>query len=922
MPFPFLSHSPTHSLKQACSQGRLVEASLALSTLSHKSPSEETCSSILDLCASQKAARQGQQIHSRIIKSVGGDSCFLETKLLFMYGKCGYISDAQNLFDGMLQRSVFTWNALIGAYVSNGFPVEAIGVYLQMRILGASPDACTFASVLKAFGAVNDLDCGVELHGLGIKSGVISNVFVSNALVTMYAKCGDSEASMKLFHLLPEKTDVVSWNSVISACLLSGEWLEALEFFRQVIKAGIGINSYTFLGGIQACTELFHLKLGREIHAVMIRCNRDLEKIETNALLVMYARCDDMDAAVRVFKEMHSKDNISWNSLLSGYVHNGSYEKALQLFAEMQTVCFHPPDQVSVITVASALGRLTRLRPGMQVHAYAVKHGLHSDLQLSNTLMDMYTKCSCFEYAHRIFGQMIHRDYISWTTAVTGYAQKGRYSEALDHFRRVQREEGMKVDAVMIGSILLACSGLKCSRHTKQIHCYTIKHGLLDLMLENSFVDVYGDCGETDYANKVFRNVGSKDVISWTSMISCYVRNQLYDEAIFMFRDMIVKAKLNPDAVALNSILAAIAGCSCLRKGKEVHCFLVRKGFGVDESIATSLVDMYGNCGSLEKCYKVFEMAEPKCLVLWTCLINACGMHGRGKDAIVLFERMLDSGLVPDHVAFLGILYACCHSGLVKEGMKCLDDMKNKYCMEPWPDHYACIVDLLGRSGSVEEAYEFIQTMPFEPTSSAWCALLGACRVHPNHHKIAEIASSRLLEMEPENPGCYVLISNVFASAGRWDEVEDVRVKMQEIGLRKNPGCSWMEIGNRVHSFTARDKSHPDSLQIYSKLDEITRCLQKNAGYVGNTQFILHNVGEDDKLKMLYGHSERLAIAYGLISTTEQTTIRITKNLRVCADCHHFTKLVSKWIGRVIIVRDTNRFHHFEDGLCSCGDFW
>jgi hypothetical protein len=231
------------------------------------------------------------------------------------------------------------------------------------------------------------------------------------------------------------------------------------------------------------------------------------------------------------------------------------------------------------------------------------------------------------------------------------------------------------------------------------------------------------------------------------------------------------------------------------------------------------------------------------------------------------------------------------------------------------------VVDLLGRSGQTEDAYEFIKSMPLEPTSVVWCALLGACRVHKNH-ELAVVAANKLLELEPDNPGNYVLVSNVFAEMGKWSDAKEVRARISERGLRKDPACSWTEIGNNVHTFTARDHSHRDAERIHLKLAEITEKLRKEGGYIEDTRFVLHDVSEEEKVDVLHRHSERLAIAFGLISTRPGTPLRIAKNLRVCGDCHEFTKLVSKLFEREIVVRDANRFHHFIGGSCSCGDFW
>ncbi|XP_020598738.1 pentatricopeptide repeat-containing protein At3g63370, chloroplastic-like [Phalaenopsis equestris] len=861
----------------------------------------------------------GDVEHTRFVltNSICSDE-FLYTKSLFMYGKCGCLNAAQQLFDELPHRTIFAWNALIGAYASNGKPEKAIQLYWNMRMLGEMPDGCTFASVLKACGLAEELHSGREIHSLAVKCGLSSLSFVANALVSMYAKCGQFGLARKLFLWMQEDGDVVLWNSIISGCVQNANYSDAISLFREMQRSGLRMNTYTAVTVLQACTELSLLKLGREVHGSLLKNSMGFNLYEENALVVMYSRSGRMSDAVRLFNEMNEKDNVSWNSLISGYAQNNLHGKAVELFCLMLEMGFQP-DQVSLITVASASVRLGNLLNGKEIHAYAIKRGFDSNLQVGNALMDMYTKCCLVNYSKFIFDRIPMKDVISWTAMIACYAQNSYYLEAIELFRQVLKE-GIEADPMLIGSILLACSSLVCLSLLKQIHGYTIRHMLLDDVLDNTFIDAYGECGEVRYALNIFERINNKDVVSWTSIITCYVDNSLFNDALNLFVEMI-KANVEPDEIALLSVLSAIAGLASMLKGKAVHGFMMRRCLGIDGSVGSSLLDMYARCGRIDESFKVFNRVGYKDLVLWTSIIDACGMHGRGRDAIDLFDKMETLGLVPDHIAFLALLYACSHSRLVMEGKFFFDKMIKEYMLNPWPEHYACIVDLLGRAGKLDEAYEFIGEMPTKPTATVWCALLGACRVYSNYEH-GKLAAEKLLEMEPENPGNHVLISNSFAAMGKWNDVKELRSTMREKGLKKDPACSWIEVGSKVHAFVASDKCHVDSLKIYTKLAEITQRLEKEEGYVADTRFVLHDVGEEEKIKMLHAHSERLAIAFGLIHIPHGSTIRITKNLRVCGDCHVYTKLVSKAFRRDIIVRDTNRFHHFKDGSCSCGDFW
>ncbi|XP_010087106.2 pentatricopeptide repeat-containing protein At3g63370, chloroplastic [Morus notabilis] len=846
------------------------------------------------------------------------DSVFLNTMLLFMYGKCGSIENAEKVFDKMRERTIFTWNAMLGACVSNGEALGALELYREMRVLGVPLDSCTFPCVLKACGVVYNLCCGMEIHGFAIKYGFDSVTFVVNSLVSMYAKCGDLNGARKLFDLISKRDDIVSWNSIIFACSSNGQAVEALEYFREMQKLNVSTNTYTFVSALQACEDPVSMKSGREIHASILKSSHCYDIYVGNALLAMYVRYGKMVDAVKVFNDLEVKDNVSYNTMLSGFVQNGLYNEAIELFHNMQNTG-KKPDKVSVLNIIAASGRLGNVLNGKESHAYAVKQGLDSNIQIGNTLIDMYARCSCVNFMDRAFDRMAIKDFISWTTIIAGFAQNNLHTKALDLCRKAQIK-GVDVDPMMIESVLLACKGLKCIYLVKEVHGYIIRRGLYDLLLQNAIVNVYGECRYIEYANRMFELIESKDIVSWTSVLSCYVHNGLANEA-FELLDLMKESNVEPDAIALVCILSAAATLSALSKGKEIHGFLIRKGFVLEGSVAHALVEMYASCGNLEYAFKVYNRVSNRDLVLWTTMINAYGMYGHGKKAIDLFSSMEGEGLVPDHVTFLAILHACSHSGLIDEGKRFFDIMRRKYQLEPWPEHYACFVDLLGRGNRMEEAYQFVNGMQGEPTAEVWCALLGACRIHSNK-ELGEIASRKLLELEPENPGNYVLISNVLAASGRWKEVQEVRTRMKGSGLKKNPGCSWIEIGNKVHAFMARDKSHPQSLKIYQKLAQVTERLEREGGYVAETKLVLHNVEEEEKIEMLHGHSERLAIAYGLLETSDGAPIRITKNLRVCGDCHTFCKLVSKCFERQLVVRDANRFHYFKNGLCSCGDFW
>lgn len=357
-----------------------------------------------------------------------------------------------------------------------------------------------------------------------------------------------------------------------------------------------------------------------------------------------------------------------------------------------------------------------------------------------------------------------------------------------------------------------------------------------------------------------------------------------------------------------------------MRLRKQLHGYIIRVGFDDNAFIASSLVDMYAKCGNIRVAKWIFDKMKMHDMVSWTAMIMGYALHGYAHDAISLFKQMETEGVRPNYVAFVAVLTACSHAGLINEGWKYFHSMRQNYGITPGIEHYAAMADLLGRAGKLDEAYDLISSMNNKPPGSVWSTLLSACRVHKNID-LAEKVAEKLFEVDPENIGAYVLLSNIYSAAGMWKDKAKLRYTMKNRGIKKMPAASWIEVKNKMHTFTTGDTSHP----LYEKINAALHVLlekMEREGYVPDTSEVLHDVDEEHKKLLLHGHSERLAIAFGIISTPSGTTIRITKNIRVCADCHTAIKLISKIVGREIIVRDNSRFHHFYGGSCSCGDYW
>lgn len=559
------------------------------------------------------------------------------------------------------------------------------------------------------------------------------------------------------------------------------------------------------------------------------------------------------------------------------------------------------------------------LMEGMVCHGCIIQYGMWENTLTSNMLINMYSKCGFLEYARKVFDEMPERSLVSWNTMIGSYTQNGNEREALDLFVQMQRE-GSEFSEFTISGVLCACAAEFAVLECRQLHAFALKASMLgNIFVGTALLDVYAKCSLLEDAIQVFEYMPERSAVTWSSMVAGYVKNELYEEALSMFRKVQVTG-VEFNQFIISSVLAACAAIAAKIEGIQAHAVLFKTGFIVNFFVSSSLVDMYSKCGSLNEAYSVFSRTQEKTVVLLNAMISGFSRHGRSMEAMILFEKMQQIGLQPNEVTYVSVLSACGHMGLVAEGKKYFSMMVKEHNLSPNIFHYSCMVDVLGRTGLIDEAKSLIDKMPFEASASIWGSLLSSCRVHGNV-ELAEIAAKRLFEIEPENAGNHVLLSNIYAANKQWDEVIQARKLLKETEVKKERGKSWIEIKDKVHAFMVGERNHPRISEIYLRLEDILKEMRK-FGYRCATQYDLHNVEENKKEELLRHHSEKLALVFGLMCLPYSAPIRIMKNLRICGDCHVFMKLASKITGREIVVRDTNRFHHFKNGFCSCGEFW
>ncbi|KAG9441608.1 hypothetical protein H6P81_017462 [Aristolochia fimbriata] len=551
-----------------------------------------------------------------------------------------------------------------------------------------------------------------------------------------------------------------------------------------------------------------------------------------------------------------------------------------------------------------------------RVHALVVKSELYSYGFLGDRLVSAYANCGHSVDASRLFDEIPCKDLVSWNSMVSALSRNGNYSESFNIFRWLMSTD-LSPNFVTVVSVASAYGNRNALTGGMCLHGFVEKAGFLcTAEVVNSLITMYGKCGCIVSAHELFDKAATKNIVSWNSMIAIYAQLGSVEVVFDLFNSLRI-SEIKPDCATIVSVLQ---GCANLRKGNAIHGYIVRAGFSTDTPVETALINFHAKSGSLNSSCKIFhEMNDPD-TIAWTAMIGAYAVHGQGSAAIEAFECMVSEGVIPDHVTFTHVLNACSHSGLVIEGKKYFKAMSEKYKIQVSMDHYSCMVDLLGRFGLLEEAHQLIESMSVLPNSAVWGALLGACRVHRNI-KLGKEAADRLFELNPSDPRNYIILSNMYSREGLWDESSKVRALMKEKGLRRTPGCSFIEHGGNVLKFMVDDRSHPQSQTMYAKLAELTRKMT-DSGYVPETEFVLHDVADNLKAEMISTHSEKLAIAFGLLNIATHVPIVITKNLRICGDCHNVAKFISAIENRELIIRDPKRFHHFREGNCSCGDYW
>ncbi|XP_020205228.2 pentatricopeptide repeat-containing protein At4g33990 [Cajanus cajan] len=768
------------------------------------------------------------------------------------------------------------------------------------------------------FHSCTNVNVAKQLHALLLVLGKAQDVVLFTKLVTLYATLGDLSLSSTTFKHIQRK-NIYTWNSMLAAYVRCGRYHDSLNCVTHLLSmpAVVRPDFYTFPPVLKACV---HLLDGEKIHCWVLKMGFEHDVYVAASLINLYSRFGAVAVAHKLFVDMPVRDVGSWNAMISGFCQNGNAVEALGVLNRMKVEGIKM-DTVTVSSVLPVCAQLNDVVCGGLIHLYVIKHGLESDVFVCNALINMYSKFGRLQDAQRVFDGMKVRDVVSWNSVIAAYEQNNEPVTSLGFFKRMQLV-GMRPDLLTVVSLASIFGQLSDWRIGRAVHGFVIRREWLeeDVVIGNALVNMYAKLGSIDCARMVFEQLPVRDAISWNTLITGYAQNGLASEAIDAYNMMGECRNIIPNQGTWVSILPAYSHVGALQQGMKIHGRLIKNCLYLDVFLATCLIDMYGKCGRLEDAMSLFYEIPRETSVPWNAIISSLGIHGHGEEALQLFKNMLSEGVKADHITFVSLLSACSHSGLVDEGQWCFDMMQKEYGIKPNLKHYGCMVDLFGRAGNLEKAYNLVSNMPVQADASIWGTLLAACRIHGNA-ELGTFASDRLLEVDSDNVGYYVLMSNIYANVGKWEGVVKVRSLVRDRGLRKTPGWSSVVVGNVVEVFYAGNQTHPQCTEIYKEL-RVLNAKMKSLGYVPDYSFVLQDVEDDEKEQILTSHSERLAIAFGIISTPPKSPIRIFKNLRVCGDCHNATKYISQITERDIIVRDSNRFHHFKDGICSCGDYW
>ncbi|XP_057442406.1 pentatricopeptide repeat-containing protein At5g04780, mitochondrial-like [Lotus japonicus] len=689
------------------------------------------------------------------------------------------------------------------------------------------------------------------------------------------------------------------------------------------------VDSSFYIPLLQQCIDKRSFSDTQIVHGHIMKTGNHEDVFVVSYLVSVYSKCGNMEDARRAFDHMPRRNVVAWTTLMLGYVQNSRPKHAFHVFDEM----LHTGSYPSMNTLAIALNACTSLKSlksGEQLHAYIIKYHIDFDTSVGNALCSLYSKCGRLEFALKAFKRIKEKNVISWTAAISSCGDSGKAKKGLRIFVEML-SENMQPNEYTLTSVLSQCCEIQFLELGTQVHSMCTKLGYeSNLRVRNSLLYLYLKRGCIGEAQILFKGMDDASLVTWNAMIAGHAkmmeqsRDNLYacwngTEALNLFSKLNCSG-MKLDLFTFSSVLSVCGRMVAFVQGEQIHAQTIKTGFLSDVIVGTSLINMYIKCASVESASKAFLEMSTRTLISWTSIITGFAQHGRSQQALHLFEDMKLARVRPNQVTFVGVLSACSRAGMVSEAFNHFKIMQKEYKIKPVMEHYTCLVDMLVRLGRVEEAFDLIKKMDYEPSEFIWSNLIVGCRSHGNL-ELGYHAAEKLLSLKPKDPETYVLLLNMYHSAGRFEDVSRVRRIMKEEKVEKLKDWSWISIKDKVYSFEANDIAHPhNSLVCKSSEDLLVKA--KNLGYemLESLEISEEEEGENTSSLTIY-HSEKLAITFGLENLPNFSPVRVVKSTIMCRDSHNFIKYVSILSGREIIVKDRKRLHKFVNGECSCGEF-
>ncbi|KAK9275179.1 hypothetical protein L1049_022440 [Liquidambar formosana] len=776
-------------------------------------------SGMLHGCALKGFLNEGKAIHGQVIMCGVDPDLHLWNSLVNFYAKCGSPEFARQVFNEMPKWDVVSWTALISGFVAKGYVSDGIDLFCEMRKVGFRPNEFTLAIALKACSMCLALDFGKQVHSEVVKVGAFSDIFVGSALVDIYAKCGEMDQADKVFFFMSKK-NAISWNALLNGYAQMGDGKKVLNLFCQMTELEMKLSKFTLSTVLKGCANCGYLREAQVVHSLSIKIGCELDEFLVCCLLDMYSKWGLADDALKVFKRIKDPNIVAWSAMINCLDQQGQSQEATQLFCLMRHTGMRP-NEFTLACLVSAAINMGDQHYGKSIHACACKWGFESENFVSNALVAMYMKFGLIQNGWRVFEAMMIRDSVSWNALLSGFHN----NETCDQGPRIFKHmlmEGFKPDMHTFVSILGCCSSLSNVGFGKQVHAHIVKIGLDgNGSVGTALIDMYAKSGCLEDADVIFNRLIERDLFTWTVIIASYAHTGQGEKAVKCFNQM-QQEGVKPNEFTLSSCLSGCSSLATIDNGRQIHSLAIKTGLSGDTYVASSLVDMYGKCRYIEDAEAVFKGMDSPNTVSWNAIICGYSQHGQGQKALEAFRIMLNKGTMPDEVTFIGVLSAFSHMGLIEEGKMHFNSLSKVYGITPTIEHYACMVNLLSWAGKFSEVESFVEEMKLSQNALIWETVLWACKMHGNV-EYGQRAAKKLFELEPGMDYNYILLSDIFAANGRWDDVAKVRALMSDQGIKKEPGCSWLEVNAQAHVFHAQDNSHPNIKEIHLQLEELTR---------------------------------------------------------------------------------------------------